>query len=498
MHTPDDEARKDYIGNAARDGRVAVVFARLLTHGEDHGVHALVVPLRDESGRTCPGIRIEDCGHKGGLNGVDNGRIWFDQVRVPRDALLDRYGSVAEDGTYSSPIESRSQRFFTMLGALVRGRVSVGGAAGVVGQVGAGDRPRLRRDADAVPAPRTTSPRSPSSTTSPTSASCCRGWRPRTPCTSRRPTLTADLHEVQTGGTDDDARQRELESRAAGLKAVSTWHATATIQACREACGGAGYLSANRLTQLKADSDVFTTFEGDNTVLLQLVAKAMLTDYRDHFGELDTRGTVRFLADQVVESMLERTGARGIVDRLAGIATPAPPGARTRTTRAPAGCGTARGRRRCSPGGRSTSSPAWRAGSAGRQGRRRSGLRSGEPCPGRTCCAPPRPTCTGSSSRPSPRPSPTAATSRPRGSSARSATSTSLADVEADRGWFLEHGRLTPATSKAVTRAVDDLCRELRPHVGTLVAGLGIPACWLGAEITDRPTDTSPAARMAG
>ena len=43
-HTPDDEARKDYIGNAARDGRVAVVFARLLTHGEDHGVHALVVP----------------------------------------------------------------------------------------------------------------------------------------------------------------------------------------------------------------------------------------------------------------------------------------------------------------------------------------------------------------------------------------------------------------------------------------------------------------------
>lgn len=47
----------------------------------------------------------------------------------PRDALLDRYGAVAADGTYSSPIESRSARFFTMLGALVRGRVSVGGAA---------------------------------------------------------------------------------------------------------------------------------------------------------------------------------------------------------------------------------------------------------------------------------------------------------------------------------------------------------------------------------
>src|SRR5581483_8834797 len=29
VHTPDDGARKDYIGNAARDGRMAVVFAQL-------------------------------------------------------------------------------------------------------------------------------------------------------------------------------------------------------------------------------------------------------------------------------------------------------------------------------------------------------------------------------------------------------------------------------------------------------------------------------------
>ena len=77
---------------------------------------------------------------------------------------------------------------------------------------------------------------------------------------------------------------------------------------------------SNRLVQLKADSDVFTTFEGDNTVLMQLVAKSMLTSYRDHFGELDTLGTVRFLADQVVETVLEKTSARGLVDRLAAAA----------------------------------------------------------------------------------------------------------------------------------------------------------------------------------
>lgn len=84
IHTPDESARKDYIGNAAVDGHLAVVFAQLITAGQRQGVHALLVPIRDDNGQHCPGVRIEDCGRKGGLNGVDNGRLWFDQVRVPR------------------------------------------------------------------------------------------------------------------------------------------------------------------------------------------------------------------------------------------------------------------------------------------------------------------------------------------------------------------------------------------------------------------------------
>jgi acyl-CoA oxidase len=66
-----------------------------------------------------------------------------------------------------------------------------------------------------------------------------------------------------------------------------------------------------------------------------------------------------------------------------------------------------------------------------------------------------------------------------------------LAEIESDRAWFLEHGRLTPSTSKAVTRAVDDLCRELRPHAALLVDGLGIPREWLGAQIVPQPSRSS-------
>jgi acyl-CoA oxidase len=60
-------------------------------------------------------------GPKQGLNGVDNGQLWFDHVRVPRESLLDAYGSVAPDGTYTSPIPSISQRFGVTVGGLTTG-----------------------------------------------------------------------------------------------------------------------------------------------------------------------------------------------------------------------------------------------------------------------------------------------------------------------------------------------------------------------------------------
>jgi hypothetical protein len=88
-------------------------------------VHAFVVPIRDENGQPLPGIRIEDNGLKLGLNGVDNGRIWFDHVRIPRTELLNGYGDVTPDGKYQSHIESPSVRFFVMIGTLVGGRIGV-------------------------------------------------------------------------------------------------------------------------------------------------------------------------------------------------------------------------------------------------------------------------------------------------------------------------------------------------------------------------------------
>src|SRR5690606_15796722 len=129
IHTPFKGAWKEFLGNAALHGQAAVVFAQLITKGVNHGVHAFYVPIRTPEGELLEGIGSEDDGVKGGLNGIDNGRLHFTNVRIPRRNLLNRYGDVAADGTYSSPIESPGRRFFTMIGTLVQGRVSLDGAA---------------------------------------------------------------------------------------------------------------------------------------------------------------------------------------------------------------------------------------------------------------------------------------------------------------------------------------------------------------------------------
>ena len=128
--------------------------------------------------------------------------------------------------------------------------------------------------------------------------------------------LVAKCHELQTSETRDAEEQRELESRAAGLKAANTWHATRAIQEAREACGGAGYLAENRLIALKADTDVFTTFEGDNHVLTQLVAKELLTAYADDVKSMSPAQWVRFAANFAGERVLKRTAAQTIMQTI--------------------------------------------------------------------------------------------------------------------------------------------------------------------------------------
>ncbi len=69
-----------------------------------------------------PGVTVEDMGHKMGLNGVDNAKLTFDQVRVPRENLLNKYSDITPEGEFVTKIEKGGPRarFLAMADQLVR------------------------------------------------------------------------------------------------------------------------------------------------------------------------------------------------------------------------------------------------------------------------------------------------------------------------------------------------------------------------------------------
>ncbi len=297
INTPTEADGKEYIGNALHS-QMASVFAQLIVNGENHGVHAILVPLRDEKHQLLPGVRVEDNGYKLGLNGVDNGRIWFDKVRVPRENLLNRYGNVSPEGEYSSPIENGGKRFFTMLGTLVGGRVSVprAGLSAAKSGLAIAIKYALKRRQFA-----------PSNDEPETLLLDYPTHQKRLmPLLAKSYAIHFALEYLTKRYVKrSEADIREIETLAAGLKSYATWFTTTALQECREACGGKGYLAENRFADLKADTDIFTTFEGDNTVLLQLVAKGLLSDFKKEFHDEGYRAVLRYLANQVSDTMAE-------------------------------------------------------------------------------------------------------------------------------------------------------------------------------------------------
>jgi acyl-CoA oxidase len=68
-----------------------------------------------------------------------------------------------------------------------------------------------------------------------------------------------------------------------------------------------------------------------------------------------------------------------------------------------------------------------------------------------------------------------------------------LSTIEADKAWFLEHGQLTASRAKLLTSTVNQLLKELRPHIITLVDAFAIPASWKAARILEEEDDRQEA-----
>ncbi|KAK1275556.1 Acyl-coenzyme A oxidase 3, peroxisomal [Acorus gramineus] len=272
INTPCESAQKYWIGGAAKHATHTIVFAQLYIDGANQGVHAFIAQIRDANGNVCPNIRIADCGHKIGLNGVDNGRIWFDYLRVPRENLLNSVADVTPDGQYVSAIKDPDQRFAAFLAPLTSGRVNIAVSTICISKIGLGVAVRyaLTRRAFSI------APNSPEVLL----LDYPSHQRRLLPLIAKTCVMSCSgnyLKRIYVKKTPEANKMIHIYSSA--FKAMFTWHNMRTLQECREACGGQGLKTENRVGSLISEFDVHSTFEGDNHILLQQISKALLGEY---------------------------------------------------------------------------------------------------------------------------------------------------------------------------------------------------------------------------
>jgi acyl-CoA oxidase len=247
----------------------------------------------------------------------------------------------------------------------------------------------------------------------------------------------------------------EFDELTALLKAYASWNAVDTLQTCREACGGQGYLAQNRIGVLRADIDPMTTLEGDNSLLYMFSAKVQLEALRS-----STAGK---------RSAVLLHGARALGERTAvALALRGAPEARLRDAAWLARLFRARERGALWDAARSFAS------------RREAGADYQSPLLELAEARAERIVLEAFSRRLESSP----ASLRDTLSALRDLYACTAAHRHA--AWYLSHHVLTAADVRRIESRVASLCHELRPRALELVDGFGLPDEWLGDLIAQR------------
>jgi len=276
IHSPTTISQKYWITNGALHANYAVVFAQLYMpikgtkEYKKEGIHTFVVRLRNDDGSLRKGVFIEDMGEKLALNGVDNAKIAFNQVRTPREAILNRYSDVDENGVFTSTIPKMRERFLRVADRLLSGRLCIAGLCmGGTKIVSCTGLRYAKARLVLGPDGKSTSPilefQLFQNAVYPLIA--------RTICLHIAFNIIKELYSKDIFTTD-----MEIVRFVCFIKPLITWNLKEISTTLVERMGGQGYLAINRVGEGIGLGHSGITAEGDNSVLMQKVTKELLTD----------------------------------------------------------------------------------------------------------------------------------------------------------------------------------------------------------------------------
>ncbi|CAA6657076.1 unnamed protein product [Spirodela intermedia] len=245
----------------------AVVYARLVSGGQEHGIYGFIVQLRSLDDHTPLGIIIGDIGTKfgsGAYNTMDNGFVCFNRVRIPRNHMLMRnergnvcLSDVPKQMVYGTMVYVRQTIVSDASWALSRAVCIAVRYSAIRRQFGSQDGGIETQVLDYE---------TQQSRLFPLLASAYAfrfvgewlKW------------LYADVTERLQA--NDFSTLPEAHACTAGLKSLTTSVTADAIEECRKLCGGHGYLCSSGLPELFAVYVPACTYEGDNVVLLLQVS----------------------------------------------------------------------------------------------------------------------------------------------------------------------------------------------------------------------------------
>ncbi|XP_015269969.1 PREDICTED: peroxisomal acyl-coenzyme A oxidase 1 isoform X1 [Gekko japonicus] len=293
LNSPTVTSIKWWPGGLGKTSNHAIVLAQLHTQGQNHGLHAFIVPIRQlGTHEPLPGITVGDIGPKFGYDEMDNGYLKMDNFRIPRENMLMKFAKVEPDGTYVKPLSDKLT-YGTMV--FIRSIIVGDSARSLARACTIAIRYSAVRHQSELkpgePEPQILDYQTQQYKLFPLLAAAYAFHFVGAYMKDTYRRITADIN-------DGDLREMpELHALSAGLKAFSSWIANAGIEECRMACGGHGYSRCSGLPDIYVNFTPSCTYEGENTVMMLQTARFLIKSYTQVSSGQLVSGMMSYLND---------------------------------------------------------------------------------------------------------------------------------------------------------------------------------------------------------